>query len=211
MAFFQNQLFWPPKPRQMVQIVLPEVSLQSTPSGAGGIAYPGKYDIELPLVISVGAAASGSAGVGTGLWPAYSNRKTKYIKDGANVVLTDIHMEVIDNVDYHPIALWKYKEYWVSGVLQDEPVTKLWQTRTGTPASVSGTIWTKASYSETKDYNSCVGFSVFGDGNYINGGISGTRVKLSFIAESTSSGTVNYPSVAKTPRFQAVLTGYLAG
>jgi hypothetical protein len=51
MAFFQNQLFWPPKPRQMVQIVLPEVSLQSTPSGAGGIAYPGKYDIELPLVI----------------------------------------------------------------------------------------------------------------------------------------------------------------
>jgi hypothetical protein len=207
MAYYQNQLFWPPKPRQMVQIILPEVSLQSTPSGAGGMAYPGKYDIELPIILCCPAAASGSAGVSSGIWPTYINRKSKYLKDGSNFVITDIHMEVIDNVDYHPITLWKYKEYWVSGVLQDEPNQKLWQTRMGAP---SGSMWTGGSYSAIRDYNSCVGFAVIGDGNYSAGGISGTRVKLSWIAESTSSGVTNYPSVAKTPRFQAILTGYLA-
>ena len=239
MAYYQNQLFWPPKPRQMVHIVIPEIHLLPVASGERGIynsvttvKRPGYFEIGLPQHIAVPDPNPSGAGSAKGNWPAVRGGVfNPYLRDGVNFIITDIHIEMLDNPYNTPVSLWKYAEHsvqaytlpsgsWVSGVLTsgtrrgsgiiyNTPLQLLYQTRVGT--SESGTLWRKRNVDSVPvDYNSTVGISVYGNGNYLGGGISGTRVKLLFKAESPlvySSGIPEYRN-EYAPRLSAILTGY---
>ena len=240
MAYFQNQLFWPPKPRQMVHIVLPDIHLLPVASGQRGIyngtsrsRRPGYFEIPLPQQIAVPQPNPSGVGVNNGYWPVYKNgMSTPYLRDGINLVITDIHIEMLDNPYHIPVSLWKYSEHsvqnfalpsggWVSGVLTsgtrrgsgivyNTPLQLLYQTRTGTDAS--GTLWLKRTVDSVPiEYHSSVGINIYGNGNYLGGSVSGTRIKLLFRAESplvrSQSGIPNLVN-GESPRFSAILTGY---